>query len=63
MKKFTDFLLDRDSLGQTYTIQYKGRTSYATLPGAMLSMIIKLLVITQLIRLSISLINMYDPKI
>ena len=45
MKKFSNFLLDRDSLGQPYSVQYKGRTSYATLPGAILSMIIKFLVI------------------
>ena len=57
------FLLARDSIGHAFAITYKGSDQFPTLIGAILTILIKCLVIVQLVKKSIDLVEMSDPSI
>ena len=61
--KIGNFLLARDTLGYPFQVFYKGKASHETIVGAIVSICIKVLVLTQLIQKTISLVNMTEPTI
>ena len=61
--RLTRFLLARDMLGHSMSINYKGEGSYNTKLGGFLSLAIQCLVVTYLIMRSTELFTMSDPTV
>ena len=60
---FKEFILARDDLGVPFNISYKGSDTFPTSLGALCTMGIKALVLSQGAMLLISMVNMQDPLI
>lgn len=63
MGGFLNFMLSQDILGHEHSINYMGDVTFNTKLGALLSIIIKILVLYQLVEKSIELLAMSDPGI
>ena len=61
--RFTRFILARDMLGHSMSINYKGEGSFNTKLGGFISLAIQTMVVTYLIMRTTELITMSDPTV
>ena len=62
-KKFTKFLKAQDVFGEPVTLNYNGESSYKTLLGALVTLILKSFILVFATTEIIGLISYKDPKI
>ena len=60
---FMSFLLSRDLLGHSISVNYRGETTFNTKLGAFFSVCIQILVFVQLAEKVVDLVLMNDPTI
>ena len=61
--KLRSFLTSLDVFGEPVSVNFKGETNFKTLPGALLSVLIKSFLLVFAINGTIDLINYEDPQI
>ena len=60
---FGTFILSRDLLGHEFSVNYRGKTTYNTYVGSIISICIYVLVMVQLVDKVTDLVDMRDPSV
>ena len=63
MERFTRLVLAQDRLGHRFNLNYKGKESYNTWFGTLLSLVVNLLVLTIFLDKATEVFNMNDPDV
>ena len=58
---FTKFLLNRDTFGQPVQVAYKGRETYNTILGGILTLLMQGMTLAYIFTSSLELVLMEDP--
>lgn len=61
--RFRKFILARDNMGVPFSIRYKGADTFQTMIGAILTLCIRVLVISQCFMLFLDMVQMSDPLV